>query len=157
MTLTFLVVGKLSKGYLKDGCDDFLTRLGAFAKVTLVEVPEVALKNPSPSEITKAKEKASQALLSKLPKGYVIACDLKGKSLSSEGLAKTLNHIQTYQDSHVIFVVGGSHGLTETVRQKADMVWSLSKLTFPHQLFRLILLEQVYRAFTINAHHPYHK
>ncbi len=157
MTVTFLTVGKLSKGYLKEGCDDFLKRLKAFGQMNVIEVPEVALKNPSVAQTVQAQEKESQALLEKCPPGFVILCDLEGVQFSSPALAQKISHVLTYQDSNLIFVVGGSHGVSSTLKAKANLVWSFSPLTFPHQLARLMLLEQVYRAFTILHHHPYHK
>lgn len=157
MNITFLTVGKLSKKYLKEGCDDFLKRLQAFGNIHMIEVPEVALKNPSLAQIEAAKDKESQALMQKCPQGYLILCDLEGTQFTSEAFAQKLSHVFTYQESHLIFVIGGSHGVSQAFKDKAQLRWSFSPLTFPHQLARLVLLEQVYRALTILHHHPYHK
>lgn len=157
MNFTFLTVGKLSKGYLKEGCDDFLKRLKAFGQINMIEVPEVALKNPSPAHIEAAKEKESQNIMQKCPPGFLILCDLDGTQFTSEAFAQKISHVFTYQESHLIFVIGGSHGVSQTLKEKAQLRWSFSSLTFPYQLARLVLLEQVYRALTILNHHPYHK
>ena len=128
-------------------------------KIEVIEMPdEKAPEELSAAEMEQVKQKEGEKLLSKLsPDTYVIALAIDGKMKSSEELADSLDKLATYGKSKIAFVIGGSLGLSDEVLKRADEKLSFSKMTFPHQLMRLILLEQVYRAFRINRGEPYHK
>ncbi|MEK4145892.1 23S rRNA (pseudouridine(1915)-N(3))-methyltransferase RlmH [Robertmurraya sp. FSL W8-0741] len=159
MNISIITVGKLKEKYLKQGIDEYLKRMSAYAKVEIVEVadekaPEVLSEN----EMLQVKEKEGERILAKLhPDTYVIALAIEGKQKSSEELADTLDKLATYGKSKIAFVIGGSLGLSQQVLQRSDEKLSFSKMTFPHQLMRLVLAEQIYRAFRIMRGEPYHK
>lgn len=159
MNITIASVGKVKEKYLKLGIAEFEKRLRPYAKVSIVEVAdEKAPEQLSPVEMDRVKEKEAERLLAKIgPTEHVIALDLGGRMMTSEQLAEQLDSLATYGKSKVTFVIGGSLGLHERILQRADESLSFSKMTFPHQLMKLILLEQVYRAFRINHNEPYHK
>jgi 23S rRNA (pseudouridine1915-N3)-methyltransferase len=154
-----MVVGKLKEKYLKTGIDEYLKRMSSYAKIEIVEIPdEKAPEVLSAAEMEQVKQKEGEKLLAKLSQdSYVIALAIDGKMKSSEELADSLDKLATYGKSKIAFVIGGSLGLSDEVLKRADEKLSFSKMTFPHQLMRLILLEQVYRAFRINRNEPYHK
>lgn len=159
MNITIASVGKVKEKYLKLGIAEFEKRLRPYAKVSIVEVAdEKAPEQLSPVEMERVKEKEAERLLAKIgATEHVIALDLGGRMMTSEQLADRLDSLATYGKSKVTFVIGGSLGLHERMLQRADESLSFSKMTFPHQLMKLILLEQVYRAFRINHNEPYHK
>lgn len=159
MNISIISVGKLKEKYLKQGIEEYVKRLSAYAKVELIEVPdEKAPENLSEQESQQIKEKEGERILAKISDdAYVIALAIEGKMKSSKELAKSLDKLATYGRSKIAFVIGGSLGLSKPVMQRANEALSFSKMTFPHQLMRLILLEQVYRAFRINRGEPYHK
>lgn len=159
VNISIFCVGKLKEKYLRQGIDEFLKRLGPYAKVDIIEVPdEKAPDHLSEMEMEMVKEKEGERLLAKITDDtYVIILAIDGKMLSSEQFAKELDQLATYGKSKIAFVIGGSLGLSKKVEQRADYALSFSKMTFPHQLMRLILLEQIYRAFRINRGEPYHK
>ncbi|MFE4525662.1 MAG: 23S rRNA (pseudouridine(1915)-N(3))-methyltransferase RlmH [Bacillota bacterium] len=159
MNISIITVGKLKEKYLKQGIDEYLKRLSAYAKMDIIEVPdEKAPEELSETEMMQVKQKEGERILAKIhPDAHVIALAIEGKMKSSEELADTLDKLATYGKSKIAFVIGGSLGLSQEVLQRADDKLSFSKMTFPHQLMKLILLEQVYRAFRINRGEPYHK
>lgn len=159
MNITIISVGKLKEKYLKQGINEYLKRLSTYAKVKIVEVAdEKAPETLSEKEEEEVKQKEGERILGKIsPDTYVITLDLQGKMITSEQLAGKLDELATYGKSKVAFVIGGSLGLSETVRKRSNYALSFSKMTFPHQLMRLILLEQVYRGFRIMRGEPYHK
>lgn len=159
MNITIVSVGKLKEKYLKQGIAEYLKRLSAYAKVKIIEVPdEKAPESLSASEEQEVKQKEGDRILAKVtPDTYVITLDLQGKMLTSEQLAEKLEDLATYGKSKITFVIGGSLGLSDDVRKRSDYALSFSKMTFPHQLMRLILLEQIYRGFKIMRGEPYHK
>ncbi|MGG7621805.1 23S rRNA (pseudouridine(1915)-N(3))-methyltransferase RlmH [Bacillus coreaensis] len=159
MNISLLTIGKLKEKYLKQGIDEYLKRLTAYAKVEVVELPdEKAPEQLSDIEMEQVKNKEGERLLAKIsPDTYVIALAIEGKQRSSEELAEMIDKLATYGKSKIAFVIGGSLGLSKDVLNRADEKLSFSKMTFPHQLMRLILLEQVYRAYRINRNEPYHK
>ena len=159
MNISIVTVGKLKEKYLKQGIDEYLKRLSAYAKMEIVEVPdEKAPEELSETEMMIVKQKEGERILAKInPDAHVIALAIEGKLKSSEELADGLDKLATYGKSKVAFVIGGSLGLSEDVLKRADEKLSFSKMTFPHQLMRLILVEQVYRAFRIIKGAPYHK
>lgn len=138
---------------------EYVKRLSAYCKIDIIEVAdEKAPEELSDAEMEMVKKKEGQRILSKIsPDAYVIALAIEGKQYSSEEFASFLEKLATYGRSKIVFVIGGSLGLSGDVLKRADMRLSFSKMTFPHQLMRLILAEQVYRAFRIMKGQPYHK
>ncbi|KAB2491498.1 23S rRNA (pseudouridine(1915)-N(3))-methyltransferase RlmH [Priestia endophytica] len=159
MNISIITVGKLKEKYLKQGINEYLKRLSAYAKVEVVELPdEKAPENLSEVEMEQVKGKEGERILAKIPQDtHVIALAIEGKMKSSEQLADDLDKLATYGKSKIAFVIGGSLGLSSDVMKRANDTLSFSKMTFPHQLMRLILVEQIYRGFRINRGEPYHK
>lgn len=159
MNIQIVSVGKLKEKYLKMGIEEYTKRLGAYAKINLVEVPdEKAPENLSEADMEIVKKKESDRILAKIGLDtYVIALAIEGKMKSSEQLANDMESLMTYGRSKIAFVIGGSLGLHEDVMKRSDEKLSFSKMTLPHQLMKLVLVEQVYRAFRIMKGEPYHK
>ena len=159
MNISIITVGKLKEKYLRQGIEEYLKRLTAYAKVEMVEVAdEKAPEELSELEMLQVKQKEGERILSKISQDtFVIALAIQGKLLSSEELAKNLDQLATYGKSKIAFVIGGSLGLSDEVIKRSNEQLSFSRMTFPHQLMRLILVEQIYRAFRINRNEPYHK
>ena len=159
MEITIIGVGKLKEKYLKQGIAEYTKRLSSYAKIEIIELPdEKAPENLSETDMLIVKQKEGERILSKIaPDTHVIALAIEGSMKSSEQLADTLDRLATYGKSKVAFVIGGSLGLSDEVMKRSNEALSFSKMTFPHQLMRLILVEQIYRAFRINRGEPYHK
>lgn len=159
MNITIATVGKVKDKYIVTGIKEFEKRLSPYAKVSIVEVAdERAPENLSDADMEIVKKKEADRLLAKIgTTDYVIALAIEGKMKTSEQLAASLESLATYGRSKVTFVIGGSLGLHDSVYKRADELLSFSKMTFPHQLMKLILLEQIYRSFRINRGEPYHK
>lgn len=159
LSVTILCVGKLKERYLTDACNEYCKRLTAFCKISVVELPEYRLPdNPSEAEIQKCIIKEGESILAKIPKdAYAIPMCIEGKMLTSQQLADKLAEIPVMGKSHIFFVIGGSCGLSDAVKARGDFRLSMSPMTFPHQLARVMLLEQVYRGFMILAGNRYHK
>lgn len=159
MNISIITVGKLKEKYLKDGIDEYKKRLTRYCSIDIIEVPdEKAPETLSSKEEEQIKEKEGQAILKHIKDTtYVVALDLKGKMLSSEELSDFLQDCALSGNSSIAFIIGGSLGLSKEVLQRANYKLCFSKMTFPHQLMRLILLEQVYRGFRIIKGEPYHK
>jgi 23S rRNA (pseudouridine1915-N3)-methyltransferase len=159
VNILIITVGKLKEKYLKMGIDEYLKRLNAYAKVEVIEVAdEKAPEELSESEMIQVKQKEGERILAKISQDtYVIALAINGKMQSSEELADTLDKLATYGKSKIAFIIGGSLGLSEEVLKRANEQLSFSKMTFPHQLMKLILVEQIYRSYRINRGEPYHK
>lgn len=159
MKISIISVGKLKEKYLKQGIEEYIKRLGPYASVDIQEVSdEKAPENLSEAQMLEVKQKEGERILSKIGQDtYVITLEIEGKMITSEKLAEQLDQLATYGKSKVAFVIGGSLGLSKDVQKRSDFALSFSKLTFPHQLMRLVLLEQVYRAFRIMRNEPYHK
>lgn len=159
MNISIVAIGKLKEKYLKQGIDEYIKRLSAYAKVDIIELPdEKAPENLSDQDMKIVKDKEGERILSKIsPDAHVIALAIEGKMKSSKELADNMDRLATYGKSKVTFVIGGSLGLSDAVLKRANEKLSFSRMTFPHQMMRLILLEQVYRAFRINRGEPYHK
>ncbi len=159
MNITIITVGKLKEKYLKQGIDEYLKRLTVYAKVDIIELPdEKAPETLSDVEMLQIKDKEGERILSKInPDAHVIALAIEGKMKTSEELANTVDKLGTYGKSKITFIIGGSLGLSQEVMKRADEALSFSKMTFPHQLMRLILVEQIYRAYRIIRGEPYHK
>ena len=159
MRISIICVGKIKEKYLKLGIDEFTKRLSKYCKLEIIELDdEKAPENLSDKEMLMIKEKEGKKILSKIKdNSYVIALAIDGKNLSSEELADTINNLGVRGNSHIVFIIGGSLGLSDEILSRANYKLSFSKMTFPHQLMRVILLEQIYRATTINNNITYHK
>ncbi|MDP4469174.1 23S rRNA (pseudouridine(1915)-N(3))-methyltransferase RlmH [Staphylococcus hyicus] len=159
MKITIIAVGKLKEKYWKKAIAEYEKRLSAYTKVEIIEVPdEKAPENMSDKEIEQVKEKEGQRILAKVkPQSTVITLEIQGKMLSSEALAKEIDQRMTQGASDFTFIIGGSNGLHQYVMNRSNFALSFSKMTFPHQMMRVVLLEQVYRAFKINRGEAYHK
>ncbi|WP_079710178.1 23S rRNA (pseudouridine(1915)-N(3))-methyltransferase RlmH [Paraliobacillus ryukyuensis] len=157
MNITIISVGKLKEKYLKQGIEEYVKRLGSYATINLVEVPdEKAPENLSDAQMTEVMNKEGERILAKInPDSYVITLEIQGKQLTSEGLAQKMDELAIHGKSKIAFVIGGSLGLSEAVRKRSDFALSFSKMTLPHQLMRLVLVEQIYRGFRINRGEPY--
>lgn len=144
---------------MKQGIDEYLKRLSAYTKINILELPdEKAPENLSQTQMQQIKKKEGDRILDKIhPDAYVIALAIEGKQASSEQFAEQLGRLSASGKNSAVFVIGGSLGLSGEVMKRADEALSFSKMTFPHQLMRLILVEQVYRAFRILRGEPYHK
>ena len=158
MKITILCVGKIKEKYFTDAIKEYTKRLSRFAKTEIIEVADEKIPdNASAKEEEQIKEKEGKSLLSKIKDdAYVVALCIEGREQSSPELAGTIEKI-SMQKSHIVFVIGGSLGLSDEVKQRAALRLSFGKMTLPHQLMRVVLLEQVYRAFKINNNEAYHK
>ena len=158
ITIKFITVGNLKESYLREAAAEYEKRLGGFCRFESVCLKEEKLPDsPSASEIDSVLKKESARILAELsPKAYKIAMCVEGSQMSSEELAKRIDTV-TNTAGEICFVIGSSHGLDESVKRACDLRLSISKLTFPHQLMRVILLEAVYRALNINRGTKYHK
>jgi 23S rRNA (pseudouridine1915-N3)-methyltransferase len=159
MNITVISVGKLKEKYLKEAIQEYSLRLTKYCRLDIIEVPdEKAPENMSAAEEDIVKLKEGQTILKNIKDDtYVIALAINGKQLSSEKFAELISGLGLRGKSNIAFVIGGSLGLSEEVLKRADYHLSFSAMTFPHQLMRVILLEQVYRGFRIIKGEPYHK
>ncbi|WP_040330057.1 23S rRNA (pseudouridine(1915)-N(3))-methyltransferase RlmH [Clostridium ihumii] len=159
MNITVVSVGKLKEKYLKLAIDEYSKRLSRYCKLDIVELPdEKTPDNASEKEELAIKDKEGQNILKHIKENsFVIALDLKGEMITSEGLAKYIKDLGVRGNSNIVFVIGGSLGLSNDVIKRANYKLCFSKMTFPHQLFRVMLLEQIYRSYRINNNEPYHK
>ncbi|SHI98520.1 23S rRNA (pseudouridine1915-N3)-methyltransferase [Clostridium amylolyticum] len=159
MNITIISVGKLKEKYLKQAVEEYSKRLQRYCKLDIIELnDEKTPDNASPKEEQQIKEKEGQAILKAIKdNSFVIALDLKGKMLSSEEFASFIQDSNTRGISNFTFVIGGSLGLSQEIINRANYKLCFSKMTFPHQLFRVMLLEQIYRGFRIIGGEPYHK
>ncbi len=158
MNIRVIAVGKIKENYIKQGINEFVKRLQRHVNLKVIEVNDERIAgNLSSTEMTQVKESEADRIISKLDnRSYTIALDPQGKAMTSEGLAKSIGNLQVQGYSSIEFIIGGALGLHQKVRDKADYVLSFSYMTFTHQMIRLILLEQVYRAFKIMKNEPYH-
>ena len=158
MRITIVTAGKIKEKYLTAGINEFLKRLGPFANVKIIEINEEKMKdNPSEAEKQQTLALEGQRLLKQVPEGsYLIVLDVYGQQLSSEKLAEKIQSLGLQGKSNITFLIGGAFGLSQEVRQAADFRLSFSPMTFTHQMIRLLLVEQIYRAFKINRGEKYH-
>ncbi|MBR2176064.1 MAG: 23S rRNA (pseudouridine(1915)-N(3))-methyltransferase RlmH [Clostridia bacterium] len=159
LKITILCVGKLKEKYWRDACAEYAKRMSRFADFSIIEVEEEKLPDsPSPAQISHTLLKEGERLLAKVPNGSVIAAMcIEGKQRSSEGLAELVEIAAVEGASGIAFVIGGSWGLSDEVKKVSKFRLSMSEMTFPHQLARVMLCEQIYRAFQINSGGKYHK
>ena len=158
MNITVVCVGKIKEKFFTDAINEYAKRLSRFCKIDILEVKDVKIPdNPSDKECEQVLEKEAEMILAKIPKdSYVIPLCIEGKELSSPELADKIRSI-SMEKSHITFIIGGSLGMTEEVKRMGSLRLSFGKMTLPHQLMRVVLLEQVYRAFKINSGESYHK
>ncbi len=156
--ITLITLGKLKEKYLRDAVEEYAKRLSRYCKLDIIELSPVTLSdNPSHSEIDTALLKEAETIEKRIPDGSIVtALCVEGKSNTSEQLAEFVEK-NTNEGKNMCFIIGSSFGLSDTVKQKSNLKLSLSTMTFPHQLFRVMLLEQIYRAFKINEGSTYHK
>ena len=163
MKIDILTVGKIKEKYYRDAVSEYSKRLSRYASVNIIEVQdEKTPDNASENQVEKILEKESERLMKYIPQDrgndtYIFTLEIKGKKMSSEKLASTIQELTVNGKSHLIYVIGGSLGLHNSITKLSDMALSFSDMTFPHQLMRVILLEQIYRSYRIINHEPYHK
>ncbi len=152
MKVNIVCVGKIKEKFFTDAIEEYKKRLSRFCNLKIIEVDEA-----SKIENIEKKSQTEGGLLLNACSGFIVALDGAGKLVSSEELAEQIKKLEISGTSEISFVIGGSNGLSDEVKQKAGLVASFGKITFPHQLFRVVLIEQIYRAFSIIAGMPYHK
>lgn len=159
MNVHLIVLGKLKEKYMKDFSAEYEKRLSAYCKLTVTELEPVKLSdNPSQSEINNALSKETQMITAKIPKNsYVFSMCIEGKQLSSDEFSQKMDDIALSGKSNVVFIIGSSFGLSDEVKKMSDFKFSMSKMTFPHKLARVMLTEQIYRGFSISNNGKYHK
>lgn len=159
MKITLLTVGRIKEKYLADAIKEYTKRLSRYCRLEIIEVPdEKTPERASAHEGELIRNKEGERLRKYIRDGaYVIALAIEGKQYTSEEFAQKLHHLGLHGESHIIFVIGGSIGLASDILCSAEELLSFSKMTFPHQLMRVVLLEQVYRAYRIMNGEPYHK
>ena len=159
MKITVISVGKIKEKYFTGAIEEYAKRLSRDCKLELIEVADEKTPDGASEGLElQIKEKEGERILQKIPDGaFVVALAIDGRMLDSEELANQMERWNVGGISHVVFLIGGSLGLAPTVLKRADYKLSFSKMTFPHQLMRVILLEQIYRSFRIRNHEPYHK
>ena len=157
--IKIIAAGKVKEDYLRAGIKEFEKRISAYSKFCIIEVPdEMCPQSASLKEQYLIKEKEGMRILDKISdRDFVITLEISGRKMTSEGFADYLNRLAVSGQSDVTFVIGGSLGLWDKVSERSDLKLSFSDMTFPHQLMRLILCEQLYRSFRINRNEPYHK
>ena len=158
MRIKIYCIGKIKEQYLKDGINEYLKRISSYSNVEIVEVTDSKVRdNPNSSDIEKAKNEEGERVLKQLKNDYLIGLDLNKKEPTSEEFAEFLHSKLVESGSNVSFVVGGSYGLSDELKKRCNDRIGLSNMTFLQQMTRLILLEQIYRAFKINRNEVYHK
>lgn len=159
MKITLITVGKIKEKYLKDAIAEYSKRLSRYCKLEIIEVAdEKTPDNASETVEDDIRDKEGERILKYVKDdAYVVTLEIKGKLLTSEELAEKIDKLGIQGTSHIIFIIGGSIGLGKEVLKRSDYALSFSKMTFPHQLMRVILLEQIYRSYRIISHEPYHK
>ncbi len=157
--ITLICIGKLKESYLRDAVSEYIKRLSGLCKLNVIELPAEKLSdNPSRKEIENALESEGKKILEKIPKGaYVYTMCIEGKQKTSEELSSEMDDLAVRGYSNIAFIIGGSFGISDKVKAVSDFRLSMSKMTFPHQVARVMLLEQIYRATQISIGTKYHK
>jgi len=157
MNIDIIAVGKIKEKFFKDAIDEYSKRLSAFVKLTITEIPDEKIPNNASDAVSeKIKETEGKKILSKIKDGAVVAMCIEGKEYSSENIASFLN-LTANSASRITFIIGGSLGLSDKVKNRADIKMSFGKITLPHQLMRVVLCEQIYRGYKIINNQSYHK
>lgn len=159
MKITVITVGKIKEKYWNMAIEEYAKRLGRYCKLEIVEVADEKTPDEAGELLEmQIKDKEGQRISDKLPENaYVIALAIEGKMLDSVEFSRKIEDIAVKGMSHIVFIIGGSLGLSPKILKRADYLLSFSKMTFPHQMMRVVLLEQIYRSFRISNHEPYHK
>ena len=159
MKITLITVGKIKEKYLKDAIAEYSKRLSRYCKLEIVEVADEKTPDNASDTVEDAiRDKEGERILKYIKEdAYVITLEIAGKMLTSEEMAEKIEKLGVQGPSHIIFIIGGSIGLGREILKRSDYALSFSKMTFPHQLMRVILLEQIYRSYRIMNHEPYHK
>ena len=159
MRITIVTVGKIKEKFYVEAVNEYSKRLSKYCKLDIIQVSdEKTTENSSETEMDIIKQKEADRILKNIPENaYVITLEILGKQLDSVQLAKKIDELGICGQSHIVFVIGGSLGLHQSVSDRADYKLSFSKMTFPHQLMRVVLLEQIYRSYRIINNEPYHK
>lgn len=159
MNIQIIALGRLKEKYLTDAVKEYEKRISAFSKFSITELdPERLSENPSEAEINNALDNEAEKILSKIPRdSMIVAMCIEGKQFGSESFAKKINEAAINGKSSIVFIIGSSHGLSEKIKKAAHLKMSMSEMTFPHQLARIMLSEQIYRALTIINNRKYHK
>ena len=159
MKITLITVGKIKEKYLKDAIAEYSKRLSRYCKLVMVEVADEKTPDNASDTVEDAiRDKEGERILKYIKEdAYVITLEIAGKMLTSEEMAEKIDKLGVQGTSHIIFIIGGSIGLGREILKRSDYALSFSKMTFPHQLMRVILLEQIYRSYRIINHEPYHK
>ena len=158
MNIKIITIGTIKEKYLKDGILEYIKRIKKYSNIQIIEISESSLGDNSKKSIENALEKEAIEIISKINnKDYVITLDIGGKQISSVEFSKLIENEKNYGTNDFVFIIGSSHGLSDRVREISNYRLSFSKMTFPHQLMRMILLEQIYRTFKIVNNGPYHK
>ncbi len=159
MNVQLIVLGKFKEKYMKDFAGEYEKRLSAYCKLSVVELEPVKLSdNPSAQEIENALRKETQMINARIQKNsYIFAMCIEGKQMSSEEFSKKLDGIALSGKSNIVFIIGSSFGLSKEIKAMADYKFSMSKMTFPHKLARIMVTEQIYRGFSISNNAKYHK
>ncbi|SCH27938.1 Ribosomal RNA large subunit methyltransferase H [uncultured Ruminococcus sp.] len=159
MKITLITVGKIKEKYLKDAIAEYSKRLSRYCKLEIVEVADEKTPDNASDTVEDAiRDKEGERILKYIKEdAYVITLEIAGKMLTSEEMAEKIEKLGVQGTSHIIFIIGGSIGLGREILKRSDYALSFSKMTFPHQLMRVILLEQIYRSYRIMNHEPYHK
>lgn len=156
MKIKIIALGKIKEKFLKEGIDEFLKRLTPYASVDIIELSPIEIKDENLTD--KVLEQEGEKILAQIkPNSYVITLEIEGANFSSEKFAQTLEEIGNQGFNEIVFIIGSSCGIAKTVSSRANLKLSLSKMTFLHQFARLLLVEQIYRAFKISKGETYHK
>ena len=158
MKITIVCAGKLQEKSLRDGIAEYEKRLRPYADLRTIEIIEERMRDrPSPAEKDEVLRREGERLSAQIPQGaYLIVLDVGGEEMSSEKFSARIDRLLLMGESHIAFLIGGPFGLSDELRQRADLRLSFSQFTLPHQLIRLFLMEQIYRSFKISRHEPYH-
>lgn len=159
MNISLICIGNLKEKYWAQAVEEYSKRLSAFCRFSVIQLNEERISNnPSPGEIDRILNAEGKRIIEKIPKNsYVISMCIEGKQISSNELSQKIEDISLSGKSSLCFIIGGSRGLSQQVKQRSDFKLSMSKMTFPHQMARVILCEQIYRAFEISSNGKYHK
>ena len=158
MNVKIITIGSIKENYIRDGIAEFKKRIKPYANLEEIELKETLITDESSSNIAKALDDEADKILSKINnRNYVIALDVKGRQYDSEDFSKKLEELKIDGYNDFVYIIGSSYGLSEKIKNRADLKLSFSKFTFPHQLMKLILFEQIYRWIKISKNEPYHK
>ena len=157
MKINIISIGKVKEKFFVDAIKEYEKRISRYIKINLIELRDITYKLENEANINKIKEEEANLILSAIKNEYLICMDIKGHELSTLDFFRFVNDKKVNGISEISFIIGGSYGLSDTIKNRCDFSLSFSKMTFPHQLFRIILLEQIYRICKIENNEPYHK